>query len=126
MTFKYFTRADLVLIAGLLILAVGGFSGIRQHGFNGKHVVVEVDGRRVLELSLDQDVSKTVNGPSGETLIIVENGTVRVSASDCPHHYCVRMGRIKRPGEIIVCVPNSVVVSIKGGRESEKLDGVTQ
>ena len=126
MFFRYFTRSDIALIAGLLILSVASLSGVRYYSFNGKHAVVEVEGRRVLELSLDRDVTTTVAGPLGETVIIVENGTVRIENSPCPAHYCVRMGSLEHRGEIAVCVPNRVVVTIRGGNEYESFDGITQ
>ena len=78
-----------------------------------------------MELSLDADVTETVNGPHGATVFRIEDGTARVISSACPYHYCIHMGRIRRKGEIIVCVPNRVVLSITGGNENE-LDGVTQ
>lgn len=122
---RYFTPGDVVLIAILLLASlasialVGGISG-------GGVAVVEVDGRSVLELPLDRNVVTTVTGPVGETEIVVENGKVRVADSDCPNHYCVRMGDISRPGEVIVCVPNRVFVRITGGADDMVLDGVTQ
>jgi len=126
MMFRHFTKGDVFLIAGLLFLSAAAFAGIHSVGFAGKHVVVEVDGSRVLELPLDKDVVQSVTGPRGETVIVVENSEVRIDRSECPHHYCERMGSISRRGEIIVCVPNRVVVSIKGGSESDAIDGVTQ
>jgi len=126
MIFKYITRGDIVLVAALVVLSCAWFFVLHGHGFDGKHAVVEVDGRRVMELSLDQDVTKTVAGPLGETAITVEDGSVRIADSPCPTHYCIRMGRLKHRGEIAVCVPNRVVVSIKGGREGDSFDGVTQ
>jgi hypothetical protein len=81
---------------------------------------------RTLVLSLGENTRATAAGPLGETEIIVENGAVRIGKSPCPHHYCQRMGSINRKGEILVCVPNRIVVSITGGSEQDSLDGVTQ
>ena len=126
MVLKYFTRGDIILIAGLLIVSAASIVGIRQYGLNGRHAVVEVEGKRVMELSLDRDVTTTVTGPLGETVIVVENGTVRIVNSPCPLHYCIRMGRIRYGGEIIACVPNRVLINIKGGNKKGTFDGVTQ
>ena len=126
MVFRYFTRGDIALIAGLLVLSVAGFAGVQRYSFNGKHVVVEVDGSRVLELSLDRDVTTTVTGPLGETIISIKDGSVRIADSPCPHHYCVRMGPLRHRGEIAVCVPNRVIVTVTGGSDRDSFDGVTQ
>ncbi|MBA7584171.1 hypothetical protein ES708_26124 [subsurface metagenome] len=110
----------------MLVLSIAGFVGVRNLSMNGRHVVVEVNGHRILELSLDRNVTTSVKGPLGETGIIVENGTARISTSPCPNKYCIRMGRLKHGGEIAVCVPNHVVLYIRGGSEKDSFDGVTQ
>jgi hypothetical protein len=122
---RYVTEGDAVLAAGMLILAaVLFFTAGRDYGAR-RHVVVEVSGARVLELPLDSDVTRTVRGPRGETVVCVEGSRVCIIESACPNHYCIRMGSISHTGEIIVCVPNQVLVTIRGGRE-QSFDGVTQ
>jgi len=121
---RYVTRADVVLIVTLLLVSGVTLGYLTRFGFAGKHTVVEVDGHRVLELPLDRDVTTSVHGPLGETVIAVEDGTVRIVSSPCPHGYCVRMGRLRFAGETAVCVPNHVIVTITGG--SRGYDGVTQ
>ncbi len=123
---KYFTKGDILLVAVLFFLSAASVAGVRALLGGGKHVVVEVDGSHVLELSLAENVTKTIKGPLGETIIATENGKARVTESACPHHYCVRMGKISHRGEVIICVPNRVIVKIQGGREEDSYDGVTQ
>jgi len=126
MVLRYFTAGDIVLIVGILLCSAVGFFSVHELGITGKHVVVDVDGKRVLEVPLDRDTVQTVRGPLGDTVIVVEDGAVRVAASPCPLHYCERMGSIRHRGEIIVCVPNRIIVSIRGGGGGESFDGVTQ
>ena len=123
--FKYFTKGDILLVVVLVFLSVASVAGVRNLYNGGKHVVVEVDGRHVLELPLDTDVIETVEGPFGKTVIVIENGTARITDSPCPHRYCIRMGNISFRGEIVVCVPNRVLLKISGGNENESFDGVT-
>ena len=123
---KYFTKGDIVLVVSLFLLSVASLAGVRNLYKSGKNVVVEVEGRHVLELSLDKNVTKSVEGPLGETIVVIEKGKANVIESPCPHKYCIRMGQISRRGEVIICVPNRVVVKIHGGSEEESFDGVTQ
>jgi len=125
MVLRYCTKGDIVLIVVLFVLSAGSTAGVRTLFSGGKHVVVEVDGRHEMELSLDRDVTETVRGPIGETVVTVEHGKVRIVKSDCPHKYCIRMGAISRSGEVIVCVPNHVVVKVTGGGKDE-FDGIAQ
>ena len=47
-------------------------------------------------------------------LIIVENGSIAITASDCPGEDCVHSGAITAPGRSIVCLPNGVEVRVVG------------
>lgn len=116
----------MVLVISLLLVSVASIAGVRNLYSGGRHAVVEVDGKHALELSLDIDVRETVRGPLGETVIAIENGYAGIEESACPHKYCVRMGRIRHMGEVIICVPNRVMVTIRGGSEEDSFDGVTQ
>ena len=123
---RYKTRADIVLTVFVTVLSLASIGWVQVWSDGGKHVVVDVDGRHVLELSLDKNVTTTVTGPLGETVVKVENGAVSVPESACPHGYCTRMGPISHRGEIIVCAPNHVMITIHGGSDAISYDGVTQ
>ncbi|MDK2793681.1 MAG: hypothetical protein PWP75_309, partial [Caldanaerobacter sp.] len=38
---------------------------------------------------------------------------------------CVKQGYISRVGEAIVCLPNRLVVEIKGGEKEIEIDGIS-
>ncbi len=124
---RYFTRGDIVLVSFLSLLSLASLGGVRSLGLSGNHAVVEVDGQHVLELSLDRPAITPVQGPLGETVIEVSGGTVRILSSPCPHDHCIHMGRIRHVGEILVCVPNRVFVTVRGDGGGERVfDGVSE
>jgi hypothetical protein len=123
---RYYTRGDIILTVVLIILSLTSVAWVKVLSDGGGHIVVSVDGRRMLELSLDRDVTTSVTGKLGEMVIDVKNGEVDVIESACPHGYCTHMGPIRHRGEVIVCVPNHVMISITGGSDGESFDGVTQ
>jgi len=122
----YVTRGDIVVIAVLVAFAVAGFVLAPRAAGVGGHAVVEVEGRRVLDLPLDRDTAVAVTGPCGDSVIVVENGAVRIGASCCPYRLCMRMGRLRSEGEVAVCVPNRLVVTVRGATGGTQFDGVTQ
>lgn len=75
------------------------------------------------ELKLPADTTVECAGPVGKTLVRVAGRTAWVVESDCPEKRCVRQGRIGRAGQLVVCVPNRVVVRLVGRGE---LDGITR
>ena len=40
-------------------------------------------------------------------------------SAQCPDQLCRKQGPVFRPGETIVCLPNKVVLEIKGSGETE-------
>jgi len=77
-------------------------------------VEVTVSGETVYQGQLGQDWRYEAQGPLGKTVVVCQSGAVWVQDSPCPAKLCVRRGKITRPGEMIVCVPNRVVVRIVG------------
>ncbi|NLZ68838.1 MAG: NusG domain II-containing protein [Spirochaetales bacterium] len=64
--------------------------------------------------SLDKDKTLTFSGPVGKTTISIENRQVSIQNSDCPNKTCIKNGSINTEGQILVCLPNAIVVKIEG------------
>jgi len=92
---------------------------------SGTKVRIQTDHRLYAQFRLDEDQTIQVPGALGETTVHVQAGGVRVIASPCPGKDCMHSGKIRRSGQMIVCVPNRVVISIQG-TETSALDMITQ
>jgi hypothetical protein len=66
---------------------------------------------------LDADRIEEVPGPLGDTVVAIRQGEVQVLSSPCAEKICVKSGAISRPGQWIACLPNRVIVDIRGKRE---------
>ena len=55
-----------------------------------------------------------IQGALGAMTLQIENNGIRVQRSSCPNQVCVKQGSARRPGDILVCVPNRLVVLIRG------------
>ena len=55
-----------------------------------------------------------IRGPLGTSILEMGADKVRLVDSPCPDHICLAMGWIASPGEMIVCLPNKIVVRIEG------------
>ena len=122
---KIITPGDKILVALILIIGIGSLFAISRLRQPGEHVVVEVNNQEVQRLDLDRTQEIVVTGPIGETRIKIEHGTAQVLSSDCPEKICVLTREIRHAGEMIVCVPNKVVVKIIGKAENQ-FDVITQ
>ena len=57
----------------------------------------------------------------------IKDGGVSMSYSTCKNQICVHEGEVTAPGQLIVCLPNYVIVEIEGGEGSdEALDAIAQ
>ena len=116
-------RADVILIAVLLAAAALVWTFLRMGRKNGAVAVVTLNGEMRAELPLGEDVSMTFEG-GGRNTVTVRDGAVCVESADCPDGLCVRQGWAKYEGETIVCLPNGLVVTVRGGEAD--MDAVSQ
>ena len=116
---KLLTKKDLIIIITILILC-GVLFAIKGTSSAGNSFVVTVNGKSVFEESLNGEyLEKNFNGVT----ICRENGAVFIKSSSCKDKICVRTGKIQKKGESAVCVPNGVVVTIKGTSNNHAITG---
>lgn len=119
-------KGDLILLGGLLL--VGGLLGffLLLTGKKGAQVQVRVAGSVVETFSLSQNRSYTIEGVDGGTnLLIIQDGQAWIEEASCPDGLCVHMGKIRRDGQSVVCLPNQVVVEVVTDSGDTDVDFVT-
>ncbi len=52
-------------------------------------------------------------------VIEVNEGKIRVKEASCPEQICVHTGWISQAGQIIVCIPNHLLIQIEGQAEGK-------
>lgn len=118
------TLADIFLFSLLLALSVTSLFFVRDVLPHGRDVIIEVQGRQLYSLSLEQETVKEVTGPQGITVVEIKDGKVRVSESACQNKICMKQGWVDHG--IIVCLPNRVVVRVgTKARDNRKIDAIT-
>ncbi len=113
--FYRITAFDVVLIVLILSFSTGAILFTRL-GLNWQlpkipEASVYHEGKLLKHLKLDKD--QEIILLDGKMLIEVKEGRIRAKKSDCPRKICVNTGWIKTPGQIIVCVPNKILIEIK-------------
>lgn len=78
------------------------------------HAEVLLSGHLVASLDLGRDGVHEVEGPIGRTRIEVRGGRVHVLSAPCPAQVCRHNGWISEAGELLVCLPNELVVRVPG------------
>jgi len=113
---------DITLI--LLLLALSAFITVNAgQKIEGKKAVIYVDNERFAVLDIGADRTLEVSSKDGNAVIRSDQNGIQIVSSSCPHLHCVKMGRISIAGQVIVCVPNHILIKIEGnGKDS--VDGV--
>ncbi|HHY35223.1 MAG TPA: NusG domain II-containing protein [Firmicutes bacterium] len=116
------TRHDVAV--ALCVLFVAGmawvFFNISGRSARELVAVVRVDNKVVARLPVSAPglSVKPIKVPRGEALIEYGQGKVRVlplPPEVCPRGLCWRTGWISRSGQVIVCLPNRMTVTLEGG-----------
>ena len=113
-------KRDYILIGCILLVAAVCAGFFLLTGKEAQEAVVTVDGEVYGTSLLVND--RTIETEDGNRLRI-QNGQAKMEWADCPDQLCVHQKAISRTGESIICLPNQVVVSVQGSKESE-LDGI--
>ncbi|NLP09600.1 NusG domain II-containing protein [bacterium] len=129
-SFFYFFRtrctpADRILLFAAFLITCLSLALLKGWGAEGRVAQVEVEGRPYARLYLSEPRRLSIPAKLGELVLVVQDRRVHIEASRCPQQICVHSGAIGRSGELLVCVPNRVVVRISGETENP-LDLITQ
>ena len=112
-------RADLLLIAALLALALGMFLVQHLHRVKGAYAVVYVNGERTAAYPLSEDTTVTLRAPNGgKNVLVISDGCADVIEASCPDGICVRAKPARYEGETIVCLPNKTEIRVEGAADS--------
>ncbi len=121
---KRLTPADRKLVIAVLVFGWVLWTVFWSPREPGRRVVVKVLGQVVNTVDLDENQIIQVTGQRGVSIIQVKDNSVRFLDSACPHQFCVHQGAIRHEGDIVVCIPNGVVVCILEQKENS-LDVIT-
>lgn len=121
------TKGDKLLIVFVFILALGSMGYVRKQGLSNrdKYVSIQVNGKEIKKIIFDSNlVGNTIpiETEFGYNLVEIGDNQVRVIEADCPDKIDVKQGYISRIGETIVCLPNKMVVEIKGVDNTDGID----
>ncbi len=106
-------KADIVLGAALLVICLGSFFMLAKAP-SGSYACVSIDGRPVGRYALSEDMVMRITGPYGHNTLEIKDGQARVTSADCPGGDCMSFSPISRSGQLILCAPHRLAISIEG------------
>jgi len=123
MFFKKLKIGDYVVVILITILILFLFNNYIFSGSKGEYV--EISGEDFKKsFSLFENRVVNVNGQLGVTKVVIKNRKVWIEESPCREKICIKMGKISKTGEQVICVPNRILVEVKG--KDKSVDAVSR
>ena len=115
------TARDIILALVLILLGIVCYGVIRLGQKKGSQVIIYEDQKEIGRYDLNTDTTKEIQTAKGMNILEIKNGMAYVTEADCPDQVCIRMGKISKTGENIVCLPHKLVIQVEGdvGQKSE-------
>lgn len=114
------TKGDKILIVCLSIFSVvlAILISFISNRASGKYISIKVDGKEIKKIQFSKNmVGKTyeIKTEFGRNVIEIGDESVWVLEADCPDKLDVKQGKINKPGQVIVCLPNRLIIEYKAG-----------
>ena len=121
------TKGDKLLIVFVVILSFVSMGYINRFAISNmdKYISIQVNGKEVKKIIYDPKIVGStipIESEYGFNLVEIGEDRVRVIEASCPDKIDVKQGYISRVGETIVCLPNRMVVEIKGIKKDTDID----
>jgi hypothetical protein len=115
---RFMTAGDWLVVLFLLTVSLAGIAWVAAAP-GGTRVVVTSGEQTLFTAPLDQPRSVDLDGPLGQTHLVIDDQGVRITASPCPRKICISMGTARHTGDLLACVPNRILVHIDNPADEE-------
>lgn len=119
-------KNDIKLVLILLLIVIISFVSLYfLKNDNKKNALVYYEDEMILkiDLSLKGEHTYTVDGYNGDIIIKTKDNKIKVESENSPNHICSNQGWVEETYEVLVCLPNKVVIKIE---DNEEIDTVVK
>lgn len=119
-----------VIIAITLLMSLSATFLYRKLNADSIVAIVTRNGETIKRIDLEKETSPrewTINLPDGAcNTVRIEPGRIRFIRSNCPKQICVSSGWLYRPGDMAVCLPHRLMISIEGKDRKDGIDALSR
>lgn len=105
-------KRDILVIAGILVIALISLLVIKLCKKQGSGVIVRINGSEVAKYSFTEEGTYELNG--GTNILVIKNNEAWLKETTCRDKICVNQGKISKEGETITCLPNKLTITVYG------------
>lgn len=140
MTKDLIKKADLILLAVLLIAGLAASIVLARSGKGGGQVMIKSAGKTIGTYSLEENRTLLITRdghvsdcdethPTGEidyNILQIQDGKADMISADCHNHDCVDHKPISKGGENIICLPHKIVIQIEKEKGDDGYDSLAK
>ena len=133
-------KADLILLAVLLIAGLAASFALARSGTGGGQVTIKSAGKKIGTYSLKENRTLLITkdghifncdgtdsqGETGYNILQIRDGKADMISADCHNHDCVDHRPISKDGENIICLPHKIVIQIEKEKGDDGYDSLAQ
>ena len=119
---KGITKGDIILIVCVVLISAALFAFSFFGGSEDLTAEIYVSGEKVHSIALSE-VEESYTLTENYCQLLIEKDGVTFIFSDCADKLCVTKGKLTKQGDTMACVPEKVVVILKG-TDNKKIDAV--
>lgn len=118
-------KGDVIIIGLIVLFAVLIFVFTLPKSSTNNTLEIYLDGELINSIELSEDIQQTIEiDELVHNTIEIDGTQVRIIDSTCYDHVCENTGYISQAGEIIVCMPNKLLLKIVGTNTNSEFDAV--
>lgn len=117
---KPLKKGDIIII--LVLVSVSALLLLLPKG-KADTAVITRDGETIATVDLGKVTQGYDMTYDGGIVIRVEKNAIGFTASSCANKLCVHTGMLTKAGDIAVCLPNKMLIRIKGKPAADAMTG---
>nr|WP_276939246.1 NusG domain II-containing protein [Helcococcus sueciensis] len=112
------TKGDKILVIVLIVFSLlfAYYMATVNKNLEKKYVSIQINGEEINTIEFSKDIvgeTYVLETEFGRNVLQFGDGEVKIIEASCPDQLCVKQGKIGQVGQLIVCLPNRLVVEIK-------------
>lgn len=112
------TKGDKVLVIVLIVFSLlfAYYMATVNNNLEKKYISIQINGEEINTIEFSDDIigeTYVLETEFGRNVLQFVDGEVRIIEASCPDQLCVKQGKIGQVGQLLVCLPNRLVVEIK-------------
>ena len=120
-----FKKWDIIIIIALIVISFLPeviFASNINKNFDMTYAEITIGGKLYSTVPLSTNIGEKkieINENGHHNVIIIKDKSVSMIEANCKDSYCIEDGSISKGGQSLVCLPNKVMVEIKGETSEE-------